>query len=220
VTALLALAAVYAAMMLVRYGRRGILAVAPSLVGSRVVEPAPAPTDAQRAWAGGLEALGFRRIGGRVEEGPLGGLGLRSETWADSAHATFADVFEQGPRPGAPARFQLLTIFPDGAAALTANHGRRARAGAGGEVQGLPGASLEAVAAVHRAAVARLAAAHGAPAPAGDLAGREAAARAWYRGEGGAEMRGRFAVYLANALVAAGILAFCLWAIYRSYVPR
>jgi hypothetical protein len=33
-------------------------------------------------------------------------------------------------------------------------------------------------------------------------------------------MRGRFAVYLANALVAAGILAFCLWAIYRSYVPR
>ena len=219
-TLLLALAGVYAAMMLVRYGRRGVLAVAPGLASSRALEPAPAPTDAQRAAAGELETLGFRRIGSRTEEGPLGGLGLRSEAWADAARAAYADVFEHGPRPGAPARVQLLTTFGDGAAVLTANHGRRPRSGPGGEVEGLPGAPLAEVAAAHARSVARLAAVHGAPVPAGDLAARAAAARAWYRGAGGAELRSRFGVYLANALFAAAVLAFCLVTIYRSSGSR
>ncbi len=219
-TFLLALAAVYAAMMIARYGRRGVLAVLPGLVSSRVVDPAPPSTGPQRAVAPGLEASGFHRLGSRVERGPLRGLELPSETWASADGAAFADVFEQGPGPDAPARLQLLTTFRDGAAVLTANHGRRPRTGRPGEIAGLPGAPVPEVAAHHRRAVERLAAVHGAPVPASGLEARNAAARAWYRGIGGAELRGRFAVYLANTLFAAGVLAFCVWAIYRSSVPR
>jgi hypothetical protein len=219
VTVLLALAGFYAAMMLVRYGRRGILAVAPTLVRSRPVPPGQAPTEAQRKAGEVLTPLGFVPHGPRHEEGPLGGLGLRSASWADGG-SVFADLFEQGPRPGDLARVQLLTTFPDGAAALTANHVRVARAGRGGEVAGLPGTALEQVVEVHRRTVARLAGAHGDPLPARDRAGRDAAARTWYRGIGGEELRARFAVYLANALVAAGILTFCVVAIWRTRAAR
>jgi hypothetical protein len=209
VTILLALAAFYAAMMLVRYGRRGVLVLAPSLVRSRSTAGGPLPTDAQAAAAAELEALGFRRIGSRVEEGPLRGLTLRSES-------AFADVFELGPRSGAPARLQILSVFPDGAAVLTANHGRAPQSWRWGEVTGLPGAALGQVAEVHRRTVSRLEAVHGAPLPATDLAGRDAAARSWYRGSGGREIRRRFAVYLGNSLFAAAILAFCLAALVRN----
>jgi hypothetical protein len=219
VTVLLALAGFYAAMMLVRYGRRGILAVAPTLVRSRPAPAGQAPTEAQRKAGEVLAPLGFVPHGHRDEEGPLGGLGLRSASWADG-EAVFADLFEQGPRPGDLARVQLLTTFPDGAAALTANHTRATRAGREGEVSGLPGAALEQVVEIHRRTVARLSVAHGTPLPARDRAGRDAAARTWYRGIGGEELRARFAVYLANALVAAGILTFCIVAIWRSRAAR
>jgi hypothetical protein len=219
VTILLALAGFYAAMMLVRYGRRGILAVAPTLVRSRPVPEGQAPTEPQRKAGEVLAPLGFVPHGPRDEEGPLGGLGLRSASWADG-DAVFADLFEQGPRPGDLARVQLLTTFPDGAAALTANHVRKARTGPGGEVSGLPGAALDQVVEIHRRTVARLAVAHGNPLPARDRAGRDAAARTWYSGIGGEELRARFAVYLANALVAAGILGFCVVAIWRSRAAR
>lgn len=218
-TVLLALAGFYAAMMLVRYGRRGILAVAPTLVRSRPAPAGQAPTEAQRKAGEVLAPLGFVPHGHRDEEGPLGGLGLRSASWADG-QAVFADLFEQGPRPGDLARVQLLTTFPDGAAALTANHTRATRAGREGEVSGLPGAALEQVVEIHRRTVARLSVAHGTPLPARDRAGRDAAARTWYRGIGGEELRARFAVYLANALVAAGILTFCIVAIWRSRAAR
>ncbi len=218
-TVLLALAGFYAAMMLVRYGRRGILAVAPTLVRSRPTPDGLAPTDAQRKAGEVIAPLGFVPHGSRDEEGQLGGLGLRSASWADG-ESVFADLFEQGPRPGDMARVQLLTTFPDGAAALTANHVRTARSGRGGEVAGLPGVALDQVVEIHRRSVARLATAHGNPLPARDRAGRDAAARAWYRGIGGEELRARFAVYLANALVAAGILTFCVVAIWRSRAAR
>jgi hypothetical protein len=215
VTILLALAGFYAAMMIVRYGRRGILVVAPSLVSSRSVPDGPSPTEAQRAAAEALLPLGFRRLGSHVEEGPLRGLGLRSETFADTDGLVFADVFEMAPRPGDVARVQLLSTFPDGAAVLTANHARAARSGRWGEIAGLPGAPPRVVAEVHRRTVTRLGTLHGAPLPAVDLGGRDAAARSWYRHAGGAEIRRRFAVYLGNSIVAAAILAFCLAALFR-----
>jgi hypothetical protein len=215
VTVLLALAAFYAAMMILRYGRRGILVLAPSLIRSRSTPGGPLPTEAQRAAAAALEELGFRRIGSRVEDGPLRGLELRSETFADPGGTAFADVFEQGPRPGAPARMQVLSAFPDGAAVLTANHARAAQSGRWGEVEGLPGAAPLQVVEVHRRTVARLAGVHGAPLPAADLVARDAAARHWYRHAGGAEIRRRFVVYLGNALFAAAILAFCLTVLVR-----
>jgi hypothetical protein len=215
VTILLALAAFYAAMMILRYGRRGVLVLAPSLVRSRSTSGGPLPTEAQRDAASALEELGFLRIGSRVEDGPLRGLELRSETFAETEGSAFADVFEQGPRPGAPARLQLLSTFPDGAAVLTANHARAAQAGRWGEVAGLPGAAPGQVAELHRRTVARLEPVHGAALPAAGLAARDAAARHWYRHAGGAELRRRFAVYLGNTLFAAAILAFCLTVLAR-----
>lgn len=215
-TVLLALAGFYAAMMILRYGRRGILALAPSLVSSRSTPEGPPATEAQRAAAAVLLPLGLRRLGSRVEDGPLRGLGLRSECFAADDEVTFADVFEVGPRPGDVARVQFLTTFPDGAAVLTANHARGARSGRSGEVTGLPGVALDQVLELHRRAVARVAGAHGEPLPARDLPGRDAAARAWYRGIGGQELRRRFAVYLGNTLFAAAVLAYCVASIVRS----
>ena len=215
-TILLALAGFYAAMMIVRYGRRGVLVVAPSLVSSRSAPDGASPTEAQRAAAEVLLPLDFRRLGSHVEEGPLRGLVLRSETFADADGLVFADLFEVAPRPGDVARVQFLSTFPDGTAVLTANHPRVARSGRAGEVRGLPGTALAQVLEIHRRAVTRLASIHGAPLPARDMAGRDAAARAWYRGIGGQEIRRRFAVYLGNTLFAGLILAFCITSIVRS----
>lgn len=214
-TVLLALAGIYAALMLVRYGRRGAVVLAPSLVTSRPDPRGDTATPAQRAAAAALAPLGFRRLGARVEEGPLGGLGLRSETWTDGG-TIFADLFEQGPGPGAPARVQLLTTFSDGAAVLTADHGRQPRSGPEGALEAHAGASMDRLLAAHREAVAREASRHGAPLPALDLAGREAAARAWYRGLGGAELRRRLAPFLVNALFAAAVLAYCITSLARA----
>lgn len=216
-TLLLALAAVYAALMALRYGRRGILVVAPGRVRS-VSTPGGEPrTEPQRAAGASLEALGFHRLGTRVEDGPWRGLALRSLALADGG-AVFADAFEEGPRPGEPARVQLLSTFPDGAALLTANHARVRRAGARGEVSGLPGAGLVELLAAHHAALGRLTPRHGPALPATDLAARDAAARAWYRGPGGAELRGRFAVYLVNSLFAVAVLAWCVASLVRARV--
>jgi hypothetical protein len=215
VTVLLALAGFYAAMMLVRYGRRGAIVLAPWLVSSRPGRAGTPPTPAQQAAARALAPLGFRPLGSRVEEGPLGGLGLRSEAWSDGAF-TFADLFEQGPRAGEPARVQLLTAFPDGAAVLTADHERAPRSGPRGRLGGHPGATPARLLELHRDAVTGEGGRHGAPLPARDLAGRDAAARAWYRGLGGEEMRRRLAPFLLNTIVAAAILAFCLTSLVRA----
>jgi len=92
---------------------------------------------------------------------PLGGLRLRSDAWVNERERAYADLFEPA-RPGRRAPLHFLTTFPDGAAALTANHVRR-RTGPGGEVAGLPGAALDQVVEIHRRTVARLSVAHGDP---------------------------------------------------------
>jgi hypothetical protein len=216
VTILLLLAAGYAALMLWRYGRRGWLAVAPGTVRIRSRADEAPRTPAQARAGPALGALGFRRLGSRDEEGPLGGLGLRSDAWAHEGAGAFADVFEEPARPGAPARLQLITSFPGGALALTANHPRSPRAGPSLEVGGFPDATVEDTWEAHRRAVARLAARHGDPTPATGLAARDALARAWYRGAGGRELRQRFGVYLGNALLAALILGAALSMLLRT----
>lgn len=219
-TALLLLAGAYAALMLWRYGRRGWLAVAPSTVRirSRVDE---GPRTPHQAEAGGeLAALGFRRQGSRDEDGPLGGLGLRADAWDHGSEGAYADVFDARPPGGAPARIQFVTAFPGGALALTANHHRKPRSAESLEVGGFPDASVADTWAAHRRAVARLAARHGPPEPAGGLAGRDAIARAWYRGAGGRELRERFAIHLGNALLAALILGAALAMLLRSRSGR
>ncbi|HET8732401.1 MAG TPA: hypothetical protein VFM45_01390, partial [Anaeromyxobacteraceae bacterium] len=167
-TVLLALAGFYAFAMLVRYGRRGLLAAWPGLVASRSTPAGPPPTPAQEAAARALAPLGFQRLGSRVEDGPLHGLALGSECLSDAPGPVFADLFEAAPAGGTVSRVQLLTTFPDGAALLPANHGRKERNLPGGEVHALPGAPLDRVVAAHRDAVARLAAIHGAPVAAGE----------------------------------------------------
>ena len=207
---LAALAAVYAAMMLWRYGRRGILFAAPGLVRFRSNPAAPPATALQRQAGDELEALGFRRLGARSEEGPFGGLGLRSDSWVDERAGAYADVFEEAPRPGAGARLYFLSVFPDGAVALTANHSRKGRSDAEAEVGGLPAAGVAATWAAHRRVLDRMAPGHGAPVARADLRDREAAARTFYRVAGGREIRARFLAYFLNTLLAALILTWAL----------
>jgi len=210
VTFLLLLAASYSALMLWRYGRRGILVVAPGLLRYRSWESATPSTAAQGLAGEALRELGFRRLGSRSEEGPLGGLGLASDSWADDAHRTYADVFEEAPRRGAEARLYFLSTFPDGAVALTANHPRQGRSDGSVEVAGLPAAGTGAALAAHLRTLERLAPRHGLPTETGDLGAREAAARAWYRAAGARELQARFLLYFVNALLAALILGGAL----------
>jgi hypothetical protein len=218
-TILLALAAIYAAMMLVRYGRRGLLVLAPGLLRFGADAGAPPATPGQLQAGEALESLGFRRLGRRVERGPLGGLDLRSDAWVHEGDGAYADVFDHPTRPGAAAWLYFLSAFPDGAVALTANHPRASRSDARVEAGGVPGAAADATWAVHRRAVGRLAARHGAPAAPPDLARREAAARAWYRAAGNRELRRLFLLHFLNALFAAAILGYAargLWRLYRT----
>jgi hypothetical protein len=210
VTALLALAAVYAALMLWRYGRRGILVVAPGLLRFRSDERAAPATVLQRQAGEELESLGFRRLGTRSEEGPFGGLGLASDAWVNEAQGTYADVFEQAPRAGAGPRLYFLSIFPDGGVALTANHPRRARSDGSVEVAGIPGAGLAATWQAHLRTLQGMELRHGAPTAGADLESRQAAARTWYRRAGGRELQARFLAYFLNALLAALILGGAL----------
>jgi len=210
VTALLALAAAYSALMLWRYGRRGILVVVPGLIRFRSEATAAPATAVQRQAGEHLAQLGFRRLGSRSEDGPLGGLGLRSDSWADEAHGTYADVFEDAPRRGADARLYFLSTFPDGAVALTANHARKGRSDGAVEVGAMPAAGIGAVFAAHLRTLERMAERHGSPRVAGDLDARESAARAWYRAAGARELQARFLVYFLNTLLAVLILGGAL----------
>jgi len=218
-TILLALAAAYAGMMLVRYGRRGILVLAPGLLRFGADAGAPPATPGQLQAGEALASLGFRRLGRRVERGPFGGLELRSDAWVNEGEGAYADVFDHAARPGAGAWLYFLSGFPDGAVALTANHPRASRADAQVEAGGVAGASAEAAWAAHRRAVARLAARHGSPAAPPDLVGREAAARAWYRAAGNRELRRLFLLHFLNALFATAILGYAvhgLWRLHRA----
>jgi len=210
VTALLALAAAYAALMLWRYGRRGVLFLAPGLLRLRSDAAAPPATVLQRQAGEELESLGFSRLGARSEEGPLGGLGLASDAWVNEGRGTYADVFEQAPRAGAGPRLYFLSVFPDGAVALTANHPRRARSDGAVEVASLVGAGAAPTFEAHLRTLGEMVPRHGAPAAAPDLAVREKAARTFYRRAGNRELRARFLAYFLNALLAALILGGAL----------
>jgi len=201
--------------MLVRYGRRGALVVAPGLLRFGADAGAEPATPAQRQAGEALASLGFRRLGRRVERGALGGLELRSDAWVNEGDGAYADVFEEPARAGRGAPLYFLSAFPDGAVALTANHPRAPRSDGRVEAGGIPGAAADAVWAVHRRAVARLSAAHGAPAAPASLAAREGAARAWYRAAGSRELRRLFLMHLLNALFAAAILGYAAHALWR-----
>lgn len=216
-TILLALAAVYAAMMLLRYGRRALLVAVPGLVRFRSQPDAPAATAPQRQAGEALASLGFRRLGRRTEDGPFGGLDLRTDAWANEADGAYADVFDHAPRPGAGPWLYFLSVFPDGALALTANHPRAGRSDGTVEVGGIVGAGADAAWAVHRRTVSRLAGRHGLPAAAADLAAREAAARTWYRVAGNRELRRLFRLHFLNTVFAAAILGYAAHALWRRF---
>lgn len=215
---LLALLAAYAALMLWRYGRRGVLFLAPSLLRFRSDEGAPPATALQRQAGEDLESLGFRRLGARREYGPLGGLDLRSDGWVNESLGSYADVFDEAPRAGAVPTLYFLSIFPDGAVLFTANHARQPRSGGSAEVRALPGASVRDTFEAHRRVLERMASGHGLPLAAPDLASRRAAARVWYRKAGNRELRTRSLVHFLNTLLAALILSVALHMLFHG--PR
>lgn len=192
----------FAAWMLVRHGRRAALFLAPSLVRAEGDPEAPPATPALARAGDDLSRLGFVRLGARRESGAMGGLDLCSDAWAHEPAGAYADVFAHAPRGGRGPWIYFLSPFADGAAVLTANHPRLSRSTERLLTGGLPGATLEATWAAHRAAVGRFAARHGAPGARADLEARAEVARAWYRGPGRAELRRLFLVNFLNAVVA------------------
>jgi hypothetical protein len=210
------LALLFAAWMLVRHGRRGLLFVAPGLVRVAGDRDAPPATPGQLRAGEELARLGFTRLGARREEGPLGGLRLGTDAWASEREGTFADVFDHAPRGGGPPWAYFLSPFADGALVLTANHPRLARSTDRLLTGGLPGSSLEATLAAHRKAVERFAGRHGSPAAPADLAARLALARAWYRGPGRRELRRLFLVHFVNSLAAMALAAACAGTLARA----
>ncbi len=193
------LVVLFAIYMLAKHGRRAALFLAPSLMRAEGDASAGPATAALARTGDELEQMGFARLGARRESGALGGLDLASDAWANEPEGAYADVLAHAPRGGGP-RFYFLSPFHDGAVVLTANHPRFARSTDRVQTGGLPGAGLEATWAAHRVAVGRFAERHGAPEVRADMAARAEAARAWYRGPGGSELR---RLFLASFLAAA-----------------
>ena len=192
----------FAAYMLVRHGRRAALFLAPSRVRAEGDREAPPATPALARAGDELERLGFVRLGSRRESGAMGGLNLVSDGWANEPQGAYADVFAHAPRGGGGPLAYFLSAFADGAVVLTANHPRLSRSTDRLRTGGLPGATLEATWAAHRAAVERFAAHHGQPGARADLGARAEAAGAWYRGPGRPELRRLFLMNFVNALFA------------------
>lgn len=214
-----ALAILLSAWMLVKHGRRAILFFFPGLVRVRGDAAAPPRTSAQAELGEELRALGFERLGAREERGPLRGLDLFSDGWANPADGAYADVFSVRPRGGPGPLFYFLSAFDDGALVLTANHPRLAQRGPAVQAGGLPGASLEATWRAHQLAVQRFAGPHGAP-RAGGLEERAAAARRWYHGPGRAELRRMFGMSLVSAAVALLLFAGTVHLLVRGLAHR
>ncbi len=206
----------FATWMLVRHGRRAALFLFPSLVRSGGDAAAPPATPAQARAGDELERLGFVRLGARRESGALGGMDLGSDAWANEPEGAYADVFDHAPRGGGGPWAYFLSPFADGAVVLTANHPRLARSTDRLRTGGLPGATLEATWAAHRAAVGRFAERHGRPGARADLQARAEAARAWYRGPGRPELRRLFFLNFVNALFAILIGAVSARALARA----
>jgi hypothetical protein len=197
------LVALFSLMMLVRHGPRALLFLMPRAV--RVTGDVDAPSRSTGQVAAGelLEPLGFRRLGVRRERGPLGGLAMEVDAWAH-ADGTCADVY---PVAGRDVAVAFLTSFADGFQLATSNFRRKALETAQGRLGGLEGAALEGALAAHRKAAGPLSQRHGAAAPVEDLAARIEAARRFYAGVGGAELRRPAGMSLLNSVVALLLLA-------------
>jgi len=179
------LAAALAAVMLARYAPRALLFLSPALTRVDGDASAPPPSPARLRAGAEWEALGFLRLGRKWERSPLGG-GVHDACSYGSGDGVFADLFE-GPDRRVAA--QLVSLFPDGAAVVTASYPRQGAVSDRLLVGGLPGAGPEELLLAHRRGVERLRPVHGAPAAGQDLALRLELSRRWYRGPGAAEVR-------------------------------
>ena len=199
------LVALFALVQALRYARRALVFLVPSV---RVTgEPDEPPRSAPRLRLGAeLERLGFTPLGILHERAPLGALDREVDSYADASRGTYADVSQERGAADAP-RLLFYSPFQDGAYVLTANHPRHAVASARAQAGAVVGAAPEAQLAAHEIAVERFAAHHGAPAVALDLAARLDAARAWYAGEGRRELRWGAALSFAIAAFALVLLA-------------
>lgn len=199
------LVGLFALYMLLRHGRRALLFVAPRLV--RIEAKEEPSTVAQLRAGAELEELGFARLGSRSEHAIAGGLDLHSDVYGNGTAGTFADLFAHQTSPASGALVAFFSRFPDGAMVLTANHPRMSMSTGMGQIGGLPSSGIGPTWAAHQKAVARFAERHGPPSEAGDMASRLEAARRWYGGIGGRELRRLFTVSFLNALIALLLLA-------------
>jgi hypothetical protein len=198
------LVAAFAALQCLRYARRALLFVLPSV---RIWgEAGAAPRSARRLRLGAkLEELGFTSLGIQRQRGAMGAFASEADAYAAERRRTFADVVEG--RSGAAPGVVFFTPFEGGAAVLTASFPRRAIATERVQAGGIPDAPLEAVLAAHEVAVGRFAARYGQPVVAADLEARLTAARAWSEGEGRREMRRAHAAGFAIMLFGLVLLA-------------
>ncbi len=198
------LVAAFAILQCLRYARRALLFVVPSV---RVWgEPGKPPRSARRLRLGdALEDLGFSSLGIAHEASALGARPVEGDVYANAPRGVFADVVE--PRPGEGPGVVFFTPFPSGAAVLTASFRRSTIATSDVQAGGIPDAPLHAVLAAHEVAVARFAARHGPPTVTADLEARLSAARAWFQGEGRRELRRENAMAFAIMLFGLVLLA-------------
>ncbi len=144
-----------------------------------------------------LVALGFRRVGVRVE-GPPMRPGVRTWEYALPSENTFASLgFDDEPM------LTLETPFADGSFVVTSDYRRpgverRGRYLAGG----IPGATPQQLLTVHRRRVEELRTGGKAPVADATLTGAVAARRTLFRGVGAREIRTANATRLMVALVA------------------
>jgi hypothetical protein len=197
------LVAAFALLQCLRYARRALLFVLPTV---RVWgEPGAAPRSARRLRLGGsLEELGFAPLGIQHELSPLGARSVDGDVYASAQHGVFADVVEH--RPGDGPGVVFFTPFASGAAVLTASFHRPAIATEDVQAGGITDAPLDTVLAAHQVAVGRFARRHGPPTVTADLEARLAATRAWFRAEGRRELRRTNAT--AFAIVLFGLVLF------------
>ena len=198
------LVAAFALLQCLRYARRALLFVSPSVRVSG--EAGAAPRSARRLRLGAaLEELGFRPLGIQRARSALGAVSAEDDVYADEERGAFADVVEGGRGNGPGVVF--FTPFEGGAAVLTASFRRRAIATEKVQAGGIPDAPLEGVLAAHEVAVERFAQRFGRPAVTADLEARLGAARSWFRGEGRRELRRAHASAFAILLFGVALFA-------------
>jgi hypothetical protein len=198
-----ALVALFSLMMLGRHGPRALLFLSPRSIKITGDPDAPARTSAQLAAGELLESLGFRRLGVRSEQSPLGGLRMAVDAWAHD-DGTCADAF---PAVGRGPVVSFLTTFADGYQLGTSNFRRIAAESAAGRVGGLAGTALHGALAAHRKAAEPLAEPHGRPPPVADLDARIALAQRFYAGVGAVELRKPAFMSLLNTALALLLIA-------------